>query len=162
MLFYCTIEQFVTIFLPVLYSVRYDSKNSEEISMEVAIKLKEGDAYAEILDIARRGYHPEQMLAWYDIELFKTGKLPITKETALQIISLYLERDSPLNINIPKHFDIPNLLGIANHSPIIPRDMFDGIQSFCFNDICKCLCGHNSARFELNEKKLDIGLWNDY
>ncbi|EFC41448.1 predicted protein [Naegleria gruberi] len=138
---------FVSVVLPIFYSIREDRKKILDLESNVAGDveqfLKNKENYEKILDFARRSYCPENLLCWRDIQRFKNsfhmnGKVEESARMGINIVESYLKSCSLAQINLPSDLalkvgEIETLL--SNSPNLINQNLFDSIQSHCLVDI---------------------------
>ncbi|KAG2386035.1 hypothetical protein C9374_003184 [Naegleria lovaniensis] len=125
------------VLLPVCYAILEDWKKASKnaASENTVLKLlKNKKAYEMVKDFARRSYCLEPVLAWEDIQRFKSLKKEKRQEFALKIIERYLKVGAVMELNTSGIDNIRNSILEAMNAQSdheISVNLFDKVETEC-------------------------------
>ena len=97
------LELIISVSLPVLYAINADNRKKNFTDRDGCIEqlLKNQKSLEIIQEFATRSYCVEGILAWKDIQFFKTLKSEKRKQALSNFINVYLKIGAPLELNVP-------------------------------------------------------------
>ena len=130
------LEILICVTLPIIYAIVGGLKKMRNSNSSSEKLLKNKKAFSIILDFARRSYCPEGILCWSAIQTYKKTRKEKRKKVALEIVSIYLDPDSPFEINIPRsEVTKKEILEKLENPKTLTSSLFDSVESNCLLDL---------------------------
>ena len=129
MMTFSTLEVFITILLPICYSIAKDYRGHLELyNSEVEFCLHNKEAFEILTDFSRKSYCIEGVLFFKDVETFKVNR---NREMALHIVQSYLNEGSTYELNIPNiatHREEILYKINTSHTDNLPQNLFSQLE----------------------------------
>ncbi|KAF0974606.1 hypothetical protein FDP41_006638 [Naegleria fowleri] len=139
---YSGIEVFVTIFLPICYSIFQDEKPKAIIyDTELEMILSNKESFEIFLDHCRRSFCAEGVLFYKDLEKYKHCQSNTRRrDMALHIVQCYLIQGSPQELNIGNIESLREEILFVIHTnnyavQMLPDKLFDGVKSVTLSNL---------------------------